>query len=809
MTTVEPGGIRVTTDTAEQRPAPDSASSEWWERWAERRARWWAARPVLARRAARVRAVALWLGLVWLGVLVVALPEVRLSVRAYLGVLWVVVAWYALGRTKTLTWAGYLRFFTACLPWSVLIGVVSTVLSGIGGLGISAAGPATAIAAFTEEALKLVPLALVALAAPRRAARFSTVDWLLLGVASGAAFLAVEEVLRRLHWETASGFALLGRLIASIGADGDGMPEGWVRFGPDPFSLGASVDGVATGSHVTLTALVAGAAGLGLAAWQHAARAQVAHRAPWRVVAVALPALAFWIAVVDHFAWNANAGYPNDTLADGTPAWLDWRASSVPWVLRATWSWTGNGNGRTALLVLLLVAVLLVDARRLAHRPEALPAPVPAPGWVMAAVVLAARGRPSAARQAAVALTHAATWLAWLVVRDLTQALAAHARDGTDTTRREAMARGRAFVAAQRAARDRALELSAPAGARRTVRVAAAWTLGGLLLAGLVLGPLLALLVGEVPFDTTVTWLAAQLEGLGRWFNGLSLWQQVLVGVGVAALVGLSGGSLGLAFGLSGVATWTMSRGEGLAAFTRDPRTATRDYLTTTTPAGALLDLLDFALTFAPGNFAGAAVGAGARRAGRELVADPRGFAARARATDWRSETGSVNPEAFFRRQPIQLADGRTLPALTRAQEAAGLARYQNLPSSPLRAHGDAGAYQRQVYGPTERRIDLPDGTRVYADGYTPRYGAVGDAKYVSSERSFYVPESLGNPALADVARQQMDRQLLRLQEAARQLHPDGVVEIVTNDPRAARAFHERMVALDVRGYVRVMGANP
>lgn len=172
----------------------DAHTQEWWERLRDRRAAWWQARPALARRWARVRAIGLWAGLVWLALLLVLKPELRLGLGAYIGAAWVVVAWFLLARSRTLTWPGLMRFFAACVPWSVLIGVVCTALSGVGGLGVSATGPGVAIAAITEETLKLLPVALVAVLAPRRTGRLATVDWLLLGAASGAAFIAVEEV---------------------------------------------------------------------------------------------------------------------------------------------------------------------------------------------------------------------------------------------------------------------------------------------------------------------------------------------------------------------------------------------------------------------------------------------------------------------------------------------------------------------------------------------------------------------------------------------------------------------------------------
>ena len=71
-------------------------------------------------------------------------------------------------------------------------------------------------------------------------------------------------------------------------------------------------------------------------------------------------------------------------------------------------------------------------------------------------------------------------------------------------------------------------------------------------------------------------YLAGLLDRVGAWWNSLSDWQQVAVGAGVAALVVASGGSLGLALGISGVATYGLSYAHGAATFVRDPRAATR-----------------------------------------------------------------------------------------------------------------------------------------------------------------------------------------------------------------------------------------
>ena len=49
-------------------------------------------------------------------------------------------------------------------------------------------------------------------------------------------------------------------------------------------------------------------------------------------------------------------------------------------------------------------------------------------------------------------------------------------------------------------------------------------------------------------------YLAGLLDRVGEWWNDRTWWEQLIVGAGIAALVVASGGSLGLAMGVSGVA---------------------------------------------------------------------------------------------------------------------------------------------------------------------------------------------------------------------------------------------------------------
>ncbi len=99
--------------------------------------------------------------------------------------------------------------------------------------------------------------------------------------------------------------------------------------------------------------------------------------------------------------------------------------------------------------------------------------------------------------------------------------------------------------------------------------------LTALLAAGLLLAPALASQIGPTLTAVPFPWLAGALDALGTWWDSLGLGGQIAVGVGIAALIALSGGSLGLAFGVSGAATYLLDHSHGLASFSRDPATAT------------------------------------------------------------------------------------------------------------------------------------------------------------------------------------------------------------------------------------------
>jgi hypothetical protein len=253
---------------------------------------------------------------------------------------------------------------------------------------------------------------------------------------------------------------------------------------------------------------------------------------------------------------------------------------------------------------------------------------------------LTGAGTPPAAR----AVIGAACALIAYGVRDVAVLLAAHARQDGEP-RRRSLVRGRAAGAMLRALREDAMDCTSPAAVpqrmdaakRRGVALAA---LAVLVAATFVLAPEWAHRIGRdveardlatAPLDH-LTWLAGLLDSLGTWWDGQSTGSKIAIAVGIAALVALSGGSLGLAFGVSGVGTYLLAHGHGTADLIRDPRAATRSYLTTTTPTGVVADGAEAVLTFGPWSFAGATAGRGIRLAAEEYARDPVLFAARRRA---------------------------------------------------------------------------------------------------------------------------------------------------------------------------------
>jgi hypothetical protein len=489
-------------------------------------------------------------------------------------------------------------------------------------------------------------------------------------------------------------------------------------------------------------------------------------------------------------------------------AWA--QAGDMPRLLRVSWDLLGHGFGRGWLLLGLLLLALLVDARHL-RRGEAAPwssgdtsegtAPtiIDSPGLVAdrwaarlspwqkhnPASPPAAAGLGVAARWAAAAVAAACALVAY-TVRDLLVLLGSHARQ-PDEPRAVAIAGGRLAMGELHDQRATAIAAIAPPDTTRRRRLTRGAALGGLALllaAGLLLAPALASQVGPTLTGTPFGWLAGALDSLGSWWDSLGLGGQIAVGLGIAALIALSGGSLGLAFGASGAATYLLDHSHGLASFSRDPATATRRYLATTSPPGAIVDLGEFALTFAPGNLAGATGGRLSRLAVLRRVG-PR-----------------VNRGRLAAGKSVIVTDGTTMGRLSDADQLAFARWGDDLTWRQAGGSGAPRAYQVKIYGDREPLVSRPGQDKVWGDGLNRPYGSIGDAKLRDSASSFYDPDSLP-PRMRPFARAELDRVLLRYKEVLDDpASPARTLEIMTNDPRVARVFTQRMRALGVRGYV-------
>lgn len=526
--------------------------------------------------------------------------------------------------------------------------------------GAAGNGPTVGIAALTEESLKLAPLVVLVFAAPCRARRFAAVDWLLAGFAAGAAFLTVEEAQRRLGLlAPGSGGPL--RLICEATAVADRLDcLGVVRFGLNPFTtaspagglLGVTAGPVYAGHHL-LTALTAAAVGLAIVLWRAApSRRSGSARAAQRIVATMLPTAALWIAIADHVVYNASAA--SKTSIGPGELWLA-PDSTVPTVFTWWYHLTGHGHGRAALLVSVLLVLLLADASRASRRdwwalsPEDRPTRMDRLNGRLLRLNIAGRPRW---------LWHSLTWTArsvaamcFLTVRDLAQALAAHARQPGET-HRQALLRGRAVLAMQRETRELAADLDAGDGRRWIYRVVAAAALVALLTLGLWLAPIFADSIGSDPLFRPDRWLAGLAQDVLDWWQSLSPTEKVLL-PGTATLVLAIPFGIGWGMFLAGGLTYLIEHGHGLAALAQDPRRATRDYLSRRGAGGIALDAGELLLTFVPAGLgaAGAAPLVGARGVVRDYLDDPATWRAvtRTRLRDERGVASWGHPDGLAR----------------------------------------------------------------------------------------------------------------------------------------------------------------
>ena len=293
------------------------------------------------------------------------------------GTVWLILQVFALARTHTLSWAACLRMIAAGAACATAIAAMEWLATG--------RGPVHGWAAFAgpvEEVAALIPVAAFWLAARHRFTRLAAVDYVLLGVASGA------------------GFALVQGTIAALAAPGTGwhlaaLLPGWMDAGPVRFP-----------GHAVTTGLVTAGIGLAVAARPRGVDGAAARWRLWRLLTWLLPLALLGMAMLDHYHYDAAAA------GAGVPSWVSRLHAAV-----------GDGHASRWLLLVLLATAVAVDFRA-QHRVLDVVPPLPGvPRWAGFAraargSVISARLRWPAARCAA-ASRGAGPWCGWRRPRHL------------------------------------------------------------------------------------------------------------------------------------------------------------------------------------------------------------------------------------------------------------------------------------------------------------------------------------------------------------------------------------------------------
>ena len=772
------------TTAAAPRPGPAAGSEadtpspqqEWWERLRDRTSR---SRIFQALR--RVRAVASWFALLVVLVAVVVSPTVRTALGAWVGCLWLVVCWFALARAKTVSWALTSGVFATGMPLALLIGTVSLWVCSAAGVTPSDTSASLVVASVVEEVLKLTPLAVLALAAPGRVRRFLVSDWIVLGVAAGAAFEAVEEVTRRIALLTGHGSSFLDRLLCPEGGVRQLKCNGASSYSLSPFS-GAAGNVFPYAGHAVVTGLVAGAIGLGIALWRRGRVHRGGYRAALQILAPVVPLWTWWVAVVDHMGRNAS-----DYVL-----WLQTGGKAPSWPIEVTASLTNYGHGRGGILLLMLALAWIIDSRALwgGGYVSALESDNYGNRWgpwrwrVWAGVPRNAFGRFLADGACLVSVVGVEWRWAWMTLME-----AAAFREPRLLLETPAKLR----IAREEAARA---ELDPAPEQWWRVRLAGLCAVvAGVLVIAMVPGFTRSMADGLG--EGQPYWLAGILDVLGAAWESLSWEQKLGLMLLAGAIILLSGGTLGLAFEVGmGVAT-VFGAARGAAALMRDPRGTTARYLSTHTPAEIALDLAAAALTTVGGG-AASAMGGQMARGAYTTTREARyaSYLWRTDRTAWRhyarnarrrlvhDETGAASTSMWSPRNglPAYWDDPR------RVQKW-----FNNLPTRTNPPTTPAYQYQHRVLGTdVERHISSDVGDEIWADSVTiDRKSGITmawDAKYTESG-----PKALYEGRAPKFIIKKFDAEIEKYREVINSpSNPVSRLNLVTNTPEAATYLGNR-----------------
>ena len=582
----------------------------------------------------RVRMVLTWVSLLIVAATLAVSPVARTVLGAWIGCFWIVAVCFWLARGKTVSWGMTSGFFALSMPWAGAVGWLSFQVAAAARVPVSQTASQVVIAGVVEELAKFAPICLVAVIAPGRVRRLLIQDWLVLGVACGADFMAVEEVARRLMYVLGNTPGL--QLSKAVCPE---APEGIIEcihahtFSLWPFS-DAFPGPVTYAGHAIVTGLVAVSIGLARHLWWRARHHHPAIGVALRCAALGLPPGVLWVTMVDHMATNATTA-STDWFTDERVV-KAWGATNgePPWpIVGTTSSMAGSGQGRGWMLLVTLVVAILLDARvmRLGSYARALAgpgggpsAPQGLPGGVAgrwgADVVEAAAAARAKAHRLRLALTQAATTRR---TRLFLQAWAEH-----------------------RIARDLAARRQLDAGPHRwaTSALAAAAALAGAWIIYTVVPPLVSELNQRLNGLPTF-WFAGILDMLGQVWESMSpIEKAALVLIGAIAVF-LSGGSLGLAFSVGlGIAS-ALDAARPSAKLMRDPQGTTGHYLDTHNDLQVITDTGMAAMAVIPGGKAFRGAGYAAKTA-RTLAREEASATKAARRFSRAQASMGLNPRA-------------------------------------------------------------------------------------------------------------------------------------------------------------------
>lgn len=273
-------------------------------------------------------------------------PGLPAAVPVVTGMLWLLLQLAWLARSRTVSVATLLRVLAlgALTLWPLAL--AEQAVARAAGADVGGWLTATYIAVPVEEVGKFAPLLLCKLVARRRYRRFAAVDYLLLAAASGAGFHLAEQGVR------AAAGAGFYPAAAHLGVFT--LLPGWVDF---------PADGIRFSGHAVTTGLIGAALGLAIVGRRY-----------YGVWLWLLPAVAVWVASLEHLMANAARSGVEPTATTAALAAM-----------------VGNGAATRWLLLALLVAAVLLDYRLARFSADTTP---PLPGRVPLARLRSwARGR--------------------------------------------------------------------------------------------------------------------------------------------------------------------------------------------------------------------------------------------------------------------------------------------------------------------------------------------------------------------------------------------------------------------------------